>query len=131
WGLAWQKFLEHPLLGYGAYAGGRFAVLAGNKVDVSTLHSDFAELMVGTGLLGVILAVIVLLGTWWALFGAFRNSSLETSERQLVIEAIGVFGVISTRSVFTSNLFSHPPLMFLAILGYAEFLRRRRIWIMK
>jgi hypothetical protein len=51
------------LLGYGAYAGGRFVALAGNKIDVGSLHSDFAEIMVGTGLLGVTLALIILLGT--------------------------------------------------------------------
>jgi O-antigen ligase len=127
WQFAWQKFLEHPLLGYGAYAGGKFVVLAQNRIDVGGLHSDFAELLVGTGVLGLALALIVLLGTWWALFRALRNSSLGTSERQLLVGAIGVLGVISTRSLFTNNLFNHPPLMFFAILGYAEFLRRRRV----
>ena len=42
WSFAWQKFLERPLLGYGAYAAGRFAVLAKHGLgETSTMHSDY------------------------------------------------------------------------------------------
>src|SRR5439155_15528336 len=73
WQLAWQKFLEQPLLGYGAYAGGKFVVIAQSKSDIGGLHSDYAEVLVGTGLLGLILVVITLLWTWRLLLEGLRS----------------------------------------------------------
>lgn len=123
WSLAWPKIVEHPMIGYGAFAGGRFFALAQAKVDVSGVHSDWVEILIGTGLWGFIPALLALLGTWWQLARSFRDSFLTSRERQLTIEAIGALGVISIRSIFSSDLFWHFPMVFLAVLGYAQFLR--------
>lgn len=51
WSFAWQTFLERPLTGFGAYAAGRFAVLAKLGLgETSTLHSDYLDVLVGTGI---------------------------------------------------------------------------------
>jgi O-antigen ligase len=125
WQFAWQKFLEHPVLGYGAYAAGRSFVMAGFRYDPGSLHSEYAEVLVGTGLLGFVPVVVTLLATWWLLLRFLRNSSLDLSERQLAVEAVGVLGVMSVRSFFSTNLFWHAPVIFFTVLGYAEFLRRK------
>lgn len=125
WQFAWQKFLEHPLIGYGAYAAGRFFVIGAFREDPGSMHSEYAEVLVGTGLLGMLGVVLTLSATWFCLLRSFRSASLNLFDRQLAVEAIGVLGVITIRSFFSPNLFWHAPLMFFSILGYAEFLRRQ------
>ena len=125
WQLAWQKFLEHPLVGYGAYAAGRSFVMAGLREDPGSMHSEYVEILMGTGLWGLITVVVTLLATWWWLLRSFRNSSLDPFENSLAVEALGVLAVVSVRSFFSPNLFWHVPLIFFAVLGYTEFLRRR------
>jgi O-antigen ligase len=126
WSMAWPKIVEHPIAGYGAFAGARFLVLAGNKVDAGGIHSDWVEMLVGTGLAGFLLGIGALVGTWWQLIKSTRDRYLTPTERQLTVEVIGVLGVESIRSVFTTDLFWHPPLIFFAAVGVAEFLRVRR-----
>ncbi len=128
WGAAWKAFWDRPLTGYGAYAGGRFAVLAKlGASTTSTMHSDYLEVIVGTGIWGMIPFLLALLGTWWFLTQYLRHSSNLTVQDQLAYEAIAVLGLLTLRSVFMTMLSWHPPLHYLAIVGYAEFLRRRRI----
>jgi len=124
WEFAWQKLMEHPWTGLGAYAGGPFAVLSELKGGVGPLHSDYVEVMVGTSFWGIIPIVIALFGTWWLLIRYVRRFSSMPLQRQLALEAVAVLAVLSVRSVFMTILTLHPPLHFLAVLGYAEFVRR-------
>jgi O-antigen ligase len=130
WALAWQKFLEQPLTGYGAYAAGRFAVMASAGYGLTgTMHSDYLEVIVGTGIWGMIPLIAALAGTWWLLWRFVRNSA-DPQERQLAYESVIVLALLTFRSVFNNMMTIHPPLPFLAVVGYAEFLRRRRkAWI--
>lgn len=128
WSFAWQTFLERPLTGYGAYAAGRFAVMAKlGMAETSTMHSDYLEMIIGTGIWGIILFIVALLGTWWFLTKYLRHSTAMGVEQQLAYEAIVVLALLTFRSIFMTMLTWHPPLHYLAILGYAEFLRRSRI----
>jgi O-antigen ligase len=126
WSFAWQKLMEHPWTGLGAYAGGPFAVLSELKGRVGPLHSDYVEILVGTSFWGLIPILIALFGTWWLLIRYVRRFSSMPLQRQLALEALAVLAVLSLRSVFMTLLVLHPPLHFLAVLGYAEFLRRRQ-----
>ncbi len=128
WSFAWEKFVERPITGYGAYAAGRFEVLAqlGHNKTAS-MHSDYLEVMVGTGIWGLIPFLIALLAAWWFLTRYLRHSTLTPMEHQLAYEAIAVLGLLTVRSIFQSMLCWHPPLHYLAIVGYVEFLRRRRL----
>lgn len=126
WGLAWRTFLQQPLTGFGAYAGGRFAVLAkAGFGGTGTMHSDYLEVIVGTGIWGLIPLIVALVWTGWLLWRWVRDSS-DPQERQLAVEGLAIFALLIFRSVFNNMMTIHPPLPFLAILGYAEFLRRRR-----
>ena len=128
WSAAWQKFMERPLVGYGAYAAGRFAVLAKLGLgETSTMHSDYLEIIVGTSIWGLIPFLAALLGTWWFLTRYLRHSIVMSTDQQLAYEAIAVLGLLTFRSIFMTMLTWHPPLDYLVILGYAEFLRRRRL----
>jgi O-antigen ligase len=126
WSLAWPAFLNHPLIGYGAFAGARFFVLAGSGLDVAGIHSDWVEMLVGTGLMGLIPALWAFAGTWRCLTKRVRGTAMTRLERQLRTEAIGVLAVMSIRSTFSNAIFWHPPIVFFAILAYAQWLIMRR-----
>jgi O-antigen ligase len=129
WEFAWQQFTKHPWTGLGAYAGGKFAVLSKLGFgDTAHLHSDYLEAIVGTSIWGLIPLLIAIFGTWWFLFRFLRSSALKPFERQLLVEAIGVFGILTVRSFFNAEFVWHAPQYFLVILGYAELLRRRAKW---
>ncbi len=125
WQLGWQKFLEHPLVGYGAYAAGRSFIVTRLREDPGSMHSEYLEVLMGTGLLGMVTVVVTLLAIWWCLLRSLRTSSLDPFENSLSVEASGVMAVVSVRSFFTPNLFWHVPFIFFAVLGYSEFLRRK------
>jgi O-antigen ligase len=129
WHFAWQKFLERPLAGYGAYAAGRFLVMAqlGYK-ETSSLHSSFFEVLVGTGIWGLIPLILALLASWWWLIRSVRSVTLDPAERTLAMEGLGVLAVTTVRGIFSVTLIWHPALLFLSVLGCAEFLRRKQIY---
>ena len=93
---------------------------------MGSLHSDYIETMVGTGLWGLVPLLAALIGTWWLLVRFVRDRSLTSLERQLAYESIGVLGVITLHSFFNVEIVWQAPLAFLAVLGYAEFLRRKQ-----
>lgn len=126
WTLAWEMITKHPLSGLGAYAGGRFAVLAALGAGAaSTLHNDFLEVAVGTSFWGLIPFVLALVLTWVILARAVRNPSLAPNERQLALECVGILGVLTVHAFFNTDLSWHAPLIYFAALGCAEFLRRQ------
>jgi O-antigen ligase len=127
----WQAALalagKRPLTGYGAYAGGRFAVLTSNdEAGMSSVLNSYVEVLVGTGIIGLIPLLAALIGTWWVLIRALRRAIAGSLGQQLALEALGVLALVTVRSVFTSHLVWHPALLFLVPLGYAELLRRAR-----
>lgn len=79
----------------------------------------------GTGIWGPLLILASLLGTWWVLVRLIRRLPSASLEYQLAVEAIAVLGILSVRSVVMGVIASHPPYQYLAVLGYAEYLRRR------
>lgn len=125
WSSAWPAILEHPLTGYGAYAGARFLVMAELKIDTG-IHSDWLEILTGTGILGLLPALLAFLGTWGQLLKSVRNRLLSAEERYLALEMAGVFAILTVRSVFSPVLYLHPPLVYLAAIGCSMFFRVRR-----
>ncbi len=125
WAHAWDLFKERPLTGYGAYAGARFAVLADiGANETSTLHNTWLELLIGSGLLSFFLVLVPVLCVWIFLSRVTMSVNTDGVRYALAVEALGILAVLSVRSIFTSELIWHPPLAFLLVLGYAEFLRR-------
>jgi O-antigen ligase len=123
WTYAWHLFVQHPLSGLGAYAAGRFVVMKelGGYV---TMHSDWMELLVGIGLLGIVPFAIAVLGSGWFLLRSIGDRAFDVQQRQIALEASGVLCVLFVHSFFNNELTLHAPLFLLAVLGYAELLRR-------
>ena len=126
WSVAWEKFTDHPLTGLGAWAAGRFGVLAklGHKLTAS-MHSDWVEIIVGTGIWGIIPILIVMVWTWWILLRFIRDPEAQGLHADLCLEAIAVLSVLTIRMFFMTEISWHSPLSFFVPIGYAEYLRRR------
>jgi hypothetical protein len=126
WAYAWRQLSYHPFTGLGAYAGGRFGVLEPlGKLDMGYLHSDWVETLVGTSFWGVLALAAAVIGTSWFLLRGSFSPRLNALERDLTVECAGVMAMMTLHSFFNNELAWHPPLMFLALLGYAELLRRK------
>ena len=127
WEASWAKIVERPLLGYGAYAGARFAALASLGFNTTaTVHNSYMEVLLGTGILGLIPFLMMLGGTWIWLISALRRPLLREEEKELGLEAVGLLTMATVRSIFTANIVWHASMDFLLVLGYVEFIKRFR-----
>ena len=126
WSVAWQKITERPFVGWGAYAGGRFVVLPlVKKTGFVDVDSTIVEALLNTGIFGLAALLLAVGFAWYFLYRGYRNTRLEIIERSLSMECLLVLAILTFRSVFVSNLTRHPGLPFLAIVGFAELIRRR------
>jgi hypothetical protein len=126
WSYAWEQLMHRPITGLGAYAGGRFGVLEKiGRLDTGSLHSDWVEILVGTSFWGVLALFGAVAGTLWFLLRGRYSPRLTSLERNLAVECCAVMSFLTLHSIFNDELAWHPPLMFLALVGYAEFIRRR------
>lgn len=123
WSIGYKMFMQHPFTGLGAYAGSRFAVLA--NVGAPQLHSDWLEVIVGTSIWGLTPFVIALVWIWAILIRYYRGHWLSVEDKQLTLEMIGVMAIITIHSFVNVEMTWHHPTLFLMILGWAEFMRRR------
>ena len=124
WRVGYHMFMQHPFSGLGAYAGSRFVVM--KKVgDVPQLHSDYLEVLVGTSIWGMIPLLVSLVGTWYVLVIYVRRRRLEPVDLQLAVEMIGVLVITTVHSFVNVEMTWHHPTLYLMVLGYAEFLRRK------
>jgi len=124
WQTSLEKVAQHPLTGYGGF-GAKFVILSKSSVGSDTL-SSYIDSLLNIGVLGFLLLVVVVFLVGRSLFRSVRDSRLSQAENYLALEMFIVFIVVSIRSVESSNLITHPMIGFLTLLGFAEFLRRRR-----
>jgi O-antigen ligase len=124
WQASLEKVAQHPLTGYGGF-GAKFVILTKSSVGSDTL-SSYIDSLLNIGLLGFLLLVVVVFLVGRSLLRSVRDSRLSQAENYLALEMFIVFIVVSIRSVESSNLITHPMIGFLTVLGFAEFLRRRR-----
>jgi O-antigen ligase len=125
WEAGWPLFKERPLTGHGAYAAARFIVLAGlGATRTGSLHNTWIEVLVNTGIVGLSILFLCILGIWIVLLRFLPQTANDLLVHRLQVEAIGVLAVLSFRSFFTAGFIWHSDLAFLLVLGYAEFLRR-------
>jgi len=126
WEAALVRIADHPIIGYGAYAGARFVALAdlGNGTT-STIHNTYLDALIGTGLIGLLPLMAALIWTWVHLARLLIGRTLAVSERHLGIEAMALLAMMTVRSFFTSNFIYHAPLDFFLVIGFVEFHRHR------
>jgi O-antigen ligase len=124
WEYGLQQLSKHPFTGMGAYAAGRFAVLGKLGVGAAAMmHSDWIEVVIGTSFWGLIPFAGALIVAWWFLFRCLRSNSFAPQQRQLALECFALLGMLTIHSFFNDELSWHCPLLYFAILGYAEFIR--------
>ena len=126
WEVALQQFANYPFTGLGMWAAARYGVLAKlGFTQTSSIHSDWEEIIVGTGAWGVIPVVVLMAVAWWVLVRATINRNIAIEYRQLAYEGMAVLSVVTARMLFGTDLSLHPPCHFFVALGAAEFLRRK------
>jgi O-antigen ligase len=126
WEAALPLIKEDPLLGFGAYAAGRFLVAKEFSATLSSLHGTWPEVLIGMGVAGLLPLLAAVVGAWMILLRPVpeRTTSEGILQQQLRLEAAGVLALLTVRSMFSVEFIWHPALSWLLILGYAEFLRR-------
>jgi O-antigen ligase len=125
WTVALEKIEQRPVLGYGAYSGGRFVVLEQlGSTETSSVHNDYLEVLLGSGVIGLALVTIILGRVWRQVLRASGRAAQTTLEQHVAVEALATLTVLTIRSMFSTALFWHPPLQFFVVAGYTEVLRR-------
>jgi O-antigen ligase len=126
WAYGMEQLAHHPWTGLGAYAAGRFAVLGKLGVGAAAMmHSDWIEVAIGTSFWGIIPFAAALFGAWYYLIRTIRSERFTHDQRQLALECFALLGMLTLHSFFNDELSWHCPLLYFAILGYAEFTRTR------
>jgi O-antigen ligase len=122
------ELVRENLLGFGAYAGTRVYLPKHTDLIVtSSVDNEWLEILAGTGILGLLLFAVVFVRLWKCLFRQLRDFDNNEPELNLIIESIGLLTFMTVRSFFVTKFFIwHAPLVFLAVLGYAEMLRRSK-----
>ncbi|MGI9533426.1 MAG: O-antigen ligase family protein [Thermodesulfobacteriota bacterium] len=125
WARGVEVLKESPLVGFGAYAGSRFAVLVKLGIyDGSSILNTWLEILLGVGIIGAIFVVTAFFRTWFVIVKSALRSNTGSLTHCLAVEAIGVFALISVRSIFTTVIIWHPPIIFLLVVAYSEYLHR-------
>ena len=126
WKYLWELFLASPVAGYGAYAGGRFAVLAAMGYALtSSVHNSYLEVMIGTGIVGLFLLVGALVSVSAGLTRALSRLASDDSLRSLVVEVAALFLLELMRAFFSSGpLIWHPATRFLLVIAVVEYATR-------
>jgi hypothetical protein len=124
WAYGIEQLMHHPFTGLGAYAAGRFAVLGKLGVGAAAMmHSDWIEVLIGTSFWGLIPFAGALIAAWWYLYRCIRSDVFSRDQRQLALELFALLGMLTMHSFFNDELSWHCPLLYFAILGYAEWVR--------
>lgn len=127
WSYGIEQLMHHPFTGLGAYAAGRFAILGKLGVgSAAMMHSDWIEVLVGTSFWGLIPFAGALIAAWWYLYRCIRSDTFTADQRQLALELFALLGMLTMHSFFNDELSWHCPLLYFAILGYAEWVRQQR-----
>ncbi len=127
WAYGMEQLSHHPFTGLGAYAAGRFAVLGKLGVGAAAMmHNDWIEILIGTSFWGLIPFATALIAGWYFLIRCVRSNAFGPEQRQLALELFALLGLLTLHSFFNDEISWHCPLLYFAILGYAEFVRQQR-----
>ncbi len=129
WEYAWRNFISNnPILGYGAFAGGRFLAMPEitGLSTASSTHNSWIELLVNVGFVGTAIFAAIIIYLYQGLFSFARRAALGAS-RYIAIEVLAVLTVTCVRSFFTTALIDHSQYPFFAAIGALEYFRRHRL----
>lgn len=126
WEAAWASFLESPIVGHGFAAFARANILGIN--GMSSLHGAVFDVIVGTGLLGLLPWLGATLWTTIALLLLPLRGDpwFRTREgRSIQAEMVGVVALIIVRASTSSGLAMHEDnfMLMLTVVGYTYGMR--------
>jgi O-antigen ligase len=129
WEASLDAVRESPLTGYGAYAGGRYVVHepVASGDGPTTVHSLWVEVLVDTGIVGLLLVLVGLSATWLWMFKLRVYAAGNPISQLLWLEGLGVLTVLSVRSVFSVPLVWSPNVLTFGLLLVFIAVMRREI----
>jgi O-antigen ligase len=68
------------------------------------VHNTFVEVLLDTGVVGLVLLVAGLVATWFWMFKVYPHATASPIGRLLWFESVGVLSVLSVRSMFAVTL---------------------------
>jgi len=128
WGASIQAVSESWINGYGAYAGGRYVLQSALGVgDVSTVHSAYVEVLLDTGVVGLVMLLAALAVTWFMLLRLRVDMAGDPVGWLLWLESLGVLTLLTVRSFFSVSTFiwSFQVLSFGLVLIFVAVARRQ------
>lgn len=124
WNYAYYSFIiNNPLIGFGAYAAGRFLVLE-ETYGWSSLHSTWVEIAVGNGIPATILFACIVIYCWFVLVKHCVNNYAEKNNHYF-IELSAVYSALIFRSIFTTVFFVHSDIVFFLVVGSVFFISKK------
>jgi O-antigen ligase len=125
WELSLEALRDNWLTGLGANAGGRNVLHAGLGEEVSTVHNVYVEALLDLGVVGLAFLLAGLIVAWFWLFRLRPYVTRNPISRLLWIEALGVFTILSVRSMFSITfVWSWMVITFGVILVFIIVMRR-------
>jgi O-antigen ligase len=126
WEASVQALQENWINGYGANVGGRYALESILGEERATVHSTWVEVLLDTGVAGLVIFSVGLIATWFCLFRLRPNAMENPIRRLLWYESLGVLTILCVRSVFAVNLvWSFMVLTFGTVLVFIAVARRQ------
>ena len=98
---------------------------ANGDSELTDVLNTYLDVLLGTGIIGLVPLVAVLIGALWWLLASAMKPGTEALDRAIALETIGVFAIEMARSLVSTKFIAHSALLGLVVIGYAEFLRRR------
>jgi O-antigen ligase len=127
WQAAWELFKQSPLVGHGFAAAARIKILG--TAGASTMHGSVFDVIVGTGLFGLIPWLSAVILTFVAIL-RLRKSKHPWFQsmigRSVHAEMIAVLALLLIRSLTSSALAFHDHgfMLFLSLVAYTQCMTR-------
>ncbi len=126
WEAAWESFQESPIVGRGFASFARANILG--TTGMSSLHGAIFDVLVGTGLLGLIPWAVAIVWTFVRLLslpGSGHPWFRSAIGRGIQAEMLGVVALILVRASTSSGLAMHQDnfMLFLTVLAYTSAMR--------
>lgn len=128
WQASFKAIYDKPLGGYGANVGGRYVLQNAFGLEgVSTVHSTWVEILLDTGVVGLILFTLGFGLTWYWLL-RLRSTAMKTPiSRLLWLESLGILTVLSVRSIFSVTFVWAWEVLFFGLVLILISVTRRQI----
>ena len=123
WGAAWELFKQSPLVGHGFAAAARVKILG--MSGASTLHGSIFDVIVGTGILGLLPWSAAIIWTTIRILrlGKSNHPWFHTRiGRSVHAEMVAILVLVLIRSTTSSGLAMHEHtfMLFLALVAYTQ-----------